>query len=119
MEEEKKTDKIEKRRYGTHNIADSLPRLAALSFMKRGLGNGQIVREWSNIWPKPWCEITIPKRIIWKGNTQSQGILEVSLVNPTMNTLLMHHKGELIRKLNIWFGYQAIIDIRIIKLSHY
>lgn len=116
---QKKINELTKRRYGTFAISDSLSRLAALSFAKRGLGNGQIIKEWHNIWPKPWCEIVIPKRIRWKNNMQSGGVLEVSVVNPTMNTLLMHHKGELIERINIWFGYNAIEDIRIIKPSYY
>ncbi len=119
IKKQKKTDKLTKRRYGTFAIGDSLSRLAALSFTKRGLGNGQIVKEWHNIWPKPWCEVAIPKRIRWKSNMQSGGILEVSVVNPVMNTMLMHHKGELVQRINIWFGYNAIEDIRIIKPSHY
>ncbi|MFV0431512.1 MAG: DciA family protein [Alphaproteobacteria bacterium] len=106
---------IKKHRYGTHDLSDSISRLAALNFVKRGLGNGAIVKEWSHILPEPWSKITILKRIQWQGHEQVNGILEISLRKPAMSTILLHHKSELIEYVNIWFGYRAIRDIRIVQ----
>lgn len=110
-------DWINKHRYGTYALSDLISRLAALNFIKRGLGDGAIVKEWVNIWPKPWSDITVPRRIRWPSNEQKNGVLEISLRNPAMGTILLHEKNNLIEYINIWFGYRAIDDIRIVRPS--
>ncbi len=100
-------------RCGTYAISDSISRLAALSFAKRGLGNGKIIRQWHKIWPKPWCDIAIVRRIKWPLFEQKSGILVISLSNSAMGPLFLHEKNKLIEYVNIWFGYKAIEDIKI------
>lgn len=118
MPQKKQEYIIEKRRYAIHDMRSSVPRLAMVNFLKRGFGNGDIVFQWAKIWPSPWSELATPRRIRWKEmDGKKVGTLEVSLKNTAMNTLFAHHKGELIHRLNIWFGYEAIVDIRIVRPS--
>ncbi len=104
---------ISKPRCGTHALSDSISRLAALNFAKRGLGNGKIIREWHKIWPKPWCDSAIIRRIKWPSNEQKNGVLIISLKISSMGPLFLHEKNKLLEYINIWFGYKAIKDIKI------
>lgn len=102
-----------KPRRGAYALSESISRLAALNFAKRGLGNGKIIRQWHKIWPSPWCDIAIARRIQWPAFEQKNGVLFISLSNPAMGPLFLHEKNKLIEYLNIWFGYKAISDIKI------
>ncbi len=104
---------MSKPRRGTFALSDSISRLAALNFARRGLGNGKIIREWHKIWPLPWSDMAILRRIKWPNAEQKNGVLVISLANPAMGPLFLHEKNKLIEYVNIWFGYKAIIDIKI------
>ncbi len=114
MSKNKKSDSwVAKPRRGTHALSDSISRLAALNFARRGLGNGKIIRQWDKIWPKPWSDMVILRRIKWPPTEQKNGVLIISLANPAMGPVFLHEKNKLIEYINIWFGYKAIDDIKI------
>ena len=101
-------------RRNIHHLGESLNRVAKMSFIKRGFGNGDIVHQWHKIWPKKWSTQAVPRRIRWnKSEAGSQGVLEITLKNQSFAPYFMHDKTILIEYLNIWYGYTAITDIRI------
>ena len=100
--------------------------LAAASFAataKKMLGkNGfvelDIITNWSDIAGEKLAAYSCPQSIDFKRGQRSNGILNIAVDNGAFALEIMHKKQNIIEKINTYFGYGAVSDLRILQINN-
>ena len=100
----------------TRPISDLVPGLAQRIIGRRGLLFGKMVMEWSHIVGSEIASKATPinLRFAGKSNQKSQATLHIS-VQGAFALEISYQKALIIEQLNMFFGYPAIRDIKIIQ----
>lgn len=81
---------------------------------KRGLGHGDICFHWDSIVGGSFlASNSAPERIQFPRGGRTDGILHLRVPNGTLAMQLTHLKPQIIERVNGFYGYPAIADVRI------
>ena len=106
-------NKSDRRGGGFRTIATSLDKMTQPIFGKRGLADGAIAMEWPRIVGDSLAKVTLPEKISYPKRDRRNGTLYLKVAGGSFATELIHFEPQLIERINRYFGYQAVSQIRI------
>lgn len=79
---------------------------------QNGLSDFNLFLEWNSIVGEYFGKLAHPKKITFPPNKKNHGVLHIKTTSYGV-TLVQHSKEQLISKINTYFGYKAVSDIRV------
>ena len=102
-----------KKYFGAQTLSNFLPDEVKKILKKRGFAELELLKNWANIVPKKYISSVSPIKI--KPNSQKEGGHLVLKVDPSIAFAVEHEKEKIIKKINAFFGYQAIVKLELIQ----
>jgi len=102
-----------KKYFGAQILSNFLPDEVKKILKKRGFTELELLKNWEDIVPEKYVKLMFPIKI--KPNSQKDGGHLVLKVDPSIAFAVEHEKEKLIKKINTFFGYQAIIKLELIQ----
>ena len=102
-----------KKYFGAQTLSNFLPEEAKKILKSRGFAELELLKNWGNIVPKKYISLITPMKI--KPNSQKEGGHLVLKVDPSIAFAIEHEKEKIIKKINAFFGYQAIVKLQLIQ----
>jgi len=102
-----------KKYFGAQTLSNFLPDEVKKILKKRGFAELELLKNWENIVPKKYISSVSPIKI--KPNSQKEGGHLVLKVDPSIAFAVEHEKEKIIKKINAFFGYQAIVKLELIQ----
>ncbi len=112
-------------------IGAYVPAIAAKAFEAHGFPSASILSDWPEIIGAEFAAITAPEKLVWpRRGIQSHGIEEdlqqppsrrrsgatlVLRVDGPRSLEIQHIAPQLLERINIYFGYRAVAELRIIQ----
>ena len=97
---------------GIKTVSNSLPKGLKKIFKKGGHNYHSIIENWSNLVGKKISDVCYPKSI--KTNRELKDGLLILNVFHGDQLFVEYNKNEIIDKINVFFGYQFIKDIKLL-----
>jgi hypothetical protein len=105
---------VDERRGSLRALAAEVPRLAAPVLGKRGLGEAQLIAQWSAIVGADLAEKLSPDRLSFPRGERRDGTLRLR-VAPGWALEVQHREPQLVERINAFFGYRAIAKLTLIQ----
>ena len=102
-----------KKYFGAQTLSNFLPDEVKKILKKRGFAELELLKNWENIVPKKFISLISPLKI--KPDSQNEGGHLVLKVDPSIAFAVEHEKEKIIKKINAFFGYQAIVKLELIQ----
>lgn len=104
-------------------VGSFVPGLTKKSFEKFGFATAQLITDWPTVAGPDVARFTVPERIRWPrlpmgGDDESEGGRAATLmlrVDPARALDVEYKRAQLIERINVYFGYRAVADIRIVQ----
>jgi len=106
-----------KHRRGAQSIAEVIGRVIDPLTKKRGFATADLISAWPDIAGSRFAAVTRPAKIVWprgEANEGSAGVLTLHVQGPSA-ILVQHEIGQILERVNAFFGYQAVGQIRIVQ----
>ena len=100
---------------GPRPIAGVVPRVTKAAFARRGFAEGAIVTTWPTIIGRELAGRCVPERIARSRDGSGETVLRLRVAGGALATELLHLAPQLIERVNTFFGYRAVSQIRIIQ----
>ncbi len=101
--------------YGPRRISKITDKVTKPIFRKRGFGEAAILHEWETVVGPEVAHFTCPERLA-KSRQEGRGaILHLRVANGAYATQLIHQEPQLIERINGFYGYNAVEQIKIIQ----
>ena len=100
---------------GLRPMSKSLPRGLKTILKKGGHNYSSIINNWSNLVGKKIADVCYPKSIK-TGKELKNGVLFLNVVHGDQ-LLVEYSKGDIVDKINVFFGYQFVKEIRIVLIK--
>lgn len=81
---------------------------------KKGLIEMELIADWKNIVGEETAVYTVPQKIDFKKDSRNNGILHIAVPNGAFALEAGQQKSVILDKINTYFGYQAVSDMRIV-----
>ena len=82
-------------------------------FGKRGFSNAAIINNWAEIVGPELAKFTAPEKLTFSKDGTSGGVLYLKTITGGMATEIQHLEPIIIERINRYFGYKAIIGLRL------
>ena len=103
-----------------------VPQLTRKAFEKHGFSTAALITEWATIVGREVAACTVPERLKWprdvavyddveEGARGRPGATLVLAVDPARALDIEYRAGQLIERINAFFGYRAIASLRIVQ----
>ncbi|MEO8668402.1 MAG: DciA family protein [Bauldia sp.] len=105
------------RRRGAVKLAELVGKALDPVAAKRGFATADLLASWPDIVGRRNAEFTAPEKITWpreSGDGTGAGTLHMRVDGPRA-VLIQHEIGQIIERLNSFFGYAAITRIRLVQ----
>ena len=83
-------------------------------FQRRGFLDGKIIQDWALIVGKTLSAISLPEKITFPQGKRRQGTIHLRLDNAAFATEVQHLQPLILERINRYFGYSAVANLRII-----
>ena len=93
------------------SISDLMPEIGRAAFRKFGFVQSSIVTRWPEIAGERYAEISLPESIRFPAGKKSDGTLNL-IVSGAHAVLMQHVMPEIIERVNRFFGYSAIVRVK-------
>jgi hypothetical protein len=111
-------DSDEKRRSrGAVPISALVGRVINPVARKRGLAAADLIAAWADVVGADLAECTRPEKIVWprgEANADLPGVLTLKVDGPRA-VLVQHQIGQIVERVNAFFGYAAVGPVRIVQ----
>ena len=104
-------DPARRKERGLLAVGASLPTVAAPSLRKRGFAQGHLITEWPAIAGDLLARETVPQKLVFPRGSKGDGTLHLR-VSSGFALELQHIAPQLIERINGFFGYRAVADLR-------
>ena len=84
-------------------------------FGDRGFVGVDLITNWTDIVGEEISQGVLPVRLTFPQKQRSNGVLHVRAAGGAFALLFEHQKARVIERVNTYFGYPAIADIRIVQ----
>lgn len=84
---------------------------------KRGLAAADLIAGWAAVVGADIAECTQPEKIVWprgEANSDQPGVLTLRVDGPRA-VLVQHQLGQIVERVNAFFGYAAVGHVRIVQ----
>ena len=102
------------RRNHAETLGTTVSRLTKPIFGKRGLADGTVAKEWSQIVGPMIAKHSRPDRITYTNRERHSGLLHLRVDHSAMATELQHLEPQLLERINSYFGFKAVAKMRFI-----
>jgi hypothetical protein len=102
------------RRNRAETLGTTVSRLTKPIFGKRGLADGTVAKEWSQIVGPIIAKHSRPDRITYANRERHSGLLHLRVDHSAMATELQHLEPQLLERINGYFGFKAVAKMRYI-----
>lgn len=109
------TSATETRKAKTQSVGRAVSGLAKRALDKRGFVDASIVNEWPTIAGALIGGNSLPEKISFPRDRSKPGTLFLRLENGALSTEVMHFEPVLLERLNRFFGFRAVGQIKIIQ----
>jgi hypothetical protein len=99
---------------GLRAVAAPVASIAGPALRKRGLAQGRLLTDWTEIVGAKLAEISRPEKLVPAKGTEGGGTLEVRVAGPWA-VELQHLAPTIIERINRYFGYQAVGRLRLVN----
>lgn len=93
-------------------IAKLLPKLVKPTFEKKGFVQAEILLEWGKIVGPEMSEKCSPEKLVFPQGKKTEGVLHLN-VQISSGLLIEYGAPLIIDKINSYFGYQAVTQLKI------
>lgn len=108
----KKFYKYQRPRGGeARSISDLMPEIGRAAFRRYGFIQSSVVSRWAEIVGERYADVSLPESIRFPRGEKEGGTLHL-LVSGAHATLMQHISPEIIERVNRFFGYGAISQVR-------
>lgn len=116
MSQDPEKPKIRRRRQGgARAVGQTLGKLTAAAYGRRGFAEGDIIRHWPEIAGELLARHTLPDRIVFPRGRRNDGLLHLQVGTSAVATEVQHLEPLIIEKVNAYFGYGAVKGIHIFQ----
>ena len=84
-------------------------------FGERGFVGVDLITNWTDIVGEEISKGVLPVRLTFPQKQRSKGVLHVRAAGGAFALLFEHQKARVIERVNTYFGYPAVADIRIVQ----
>ena len=103
---------------GIHPLHDLIFAINKPLIGKKGVHYQKLLKDWSKIVGEDLARYTIPTKISsFKRSHLSENILYLATNNAAASTELVYHVGVIKERINIYFGYPYIQQIKLVQAS--
>ena len=102
------------RKNRAETLGATVTRITNPVFMRRGLADGTIAKEWSQIVGSMIANHSQPERITYNDSKRQNGLLHLRVDHSAMATELQHLEPQLIERINGYFGFKAVAKMHFI-----
>lgn len=109
------TSQVRKR--GAVKLSDLVGKALEPAIARRGFATADLLANWPAIAGAALAEFTAPEKILWPRDTSEEfapGVLVLKVDGPKA-IFVQHETSEIVDRLNAFFGYAAIGQLRIIQ----
>ena len=108
---------FQKKLRGPQILSNLLPEEAKKILKSRGFSELELLANWERIVGKKFAKLTVPLRLkIGKSSEKNNGKLIVK-VDRSVAFAFEHERGKIIKKINLFIGYEVINKVEIIQAS--
>ena len=108
---------FQKKLRGPQILSNLLPEEAKKILKSRGFSELELLANWERIVGKKFAKLTVPLRLkIGKSSEKNNGKLIVK-VDRSVAFAFEHEREKIIKKINLFFGYEVINKVEIIQAS--
>jgi hypothetical protein len=99
----------------TRSLSEAVAGVVAPVSNRRGYAIANLRAAWTEIVGGRYADCTEPERIDWpRGDQRAPGVLRVRADGPRA-VLLQHELGQLVERVNGFFGYDAVGSVRLVQ----
>lgn len=95
------------------NIGKIVTRVTKPVMRKRGFYDVDIISDWPFIVGEKWARYSLPHKLSFDPKSRRSGVLHIR-VSPGANVLIKHIEPEIIDRVNTYFGFSAVKNLKII-----
>ena len=117
MKDKKEIFTDERKTGDLQNISDVLLPLAKKLVGKKAFAEADVICNWENIAGKDIASYSSPLRIDFKKGERTNGVLYVETYGGAFALEIQAKSKFLIEKVNVFFGYQAVQQLKIVQNS--
>ena len=99
-------------RRGLFAVGANLPKIAGPALRRRGFVQARLITEWPAIVGDMLARETVPQKLLFPRDNRGNGVLHLR-VNSGFATELQHIAPQLIERINGFFGYRAVAEVRL------
>ena len=104
----------DRRRGKMRPVGRELPRIAGRALGKRGLGEAQLLAEWSAVVGEELgCE-TLPMKLSFPGGSRRNGVLKLRVTSAAALSV-QHREPQILERINGFFGYGAVSRLALVQ----
>lgn len=107
-------------------VGSFVPRIAQKAFEKYGFSTAALLTDWAQIAGADLARYTMPERLKWPRGVETFGEVDASgkgrpgatlilKVDPARALDIQYKAAQLIERINVYFGYKAVTDLRILQ----
>jgi len=96
-------------------VAQSIDRLTKGLLGKHGFTHGVIATKWPDIVGENMARHTQPEKIVFSRDGVTGGTLHLKTDSGAYATQLQHQEPQIIERINTFFGYKAVVRIKLIQ----
>jgi hypothetical protein len=100
---------------GLKALSTSLPRVAVEALGRRGFADGALVSDWSKIVGHDLARASEPLRLSFADRRERRDGTLLLRVDPAFALILQHLQTQLLERVNGFFGYRAVAQLRILQ----
>lgn len=93
-------------------VADLVPQIGRAAFRRYGFVQSSVVTRWPEIVGEQHAQVCAPEQIRFPPGEKSEGIMQL-VVLPGHAPLIQHVIPEIIERVNRFFGYRAVAQVRL------
>lgn len=82
---------------------------------RHGFAHGAIVTKWPDIVGQDMARHTQPEKIVFSRDGVSGGTLHLRCDSGALATELQHMEPQILDRINTFFGYQAVVRIKLVQ----
>ena len=108
------SENSERRRGWMRPVGRELPRVAGRVLGKRGLGEAQLLAEWSAVVGDELAAATLPIKLSFPAGGRKNGVLKLRVTSAAA-LAVQHREPQILERINGFFGYGAVARLALVQ----
>lgn len=108
----------QKRRRRLENLYNLVKPITKPLLDKKGFLSGSVIQNWPFVIGPAYASQVLPEKVSFPRGSKTGGTLSVSVANSGIALMLGHEKTNILKRLNTYYGYEAISKLHIRQKPH-